>query len=151
MKNLTGSTLTKRAREHSLKHLAKTLRQVGMAARLQHITARHVERYVSVQQAAGVSRRTLQNRLSHIRSELRAIGRDKLADSDRLGCAHLRVDGASRAGTHAALSLEQYDRALEQARPLHERARSIRALQPACSCSARWGCGSEKRSRPSTA
>ena len=119
MKNLIGATLTKRAREHSLKHLAQTLRMVGMAAHLQHITARHIERYVQIQQAASVSDRTLQNRLSHIRSELRAIGRDKLADSDRLGCAHLGVDGASRAGTHAALTTEHYEHVLELARALH--------------------------------
>ena len=119
MKDQSGSTLTKVAREHSIKHLAQSLRQVGMAARLQNITARHVERYISIQQDAGVSHRTLQNRMAHIRSELRAIGRDKLANSERLGSAALGIAGANRDGTHRALGQARYEQVLELARALH--------------------------------
>jgi site-specific recombinase XerC len=119
VKDQSGSTLTKVAREHSLQHLAQSLRQVGMAARLQNITARHIERYISIQKEAGVSDRTLQNRMAHIRGELRAIGREKLASSERLSSSALGIPGASRDGTHRALSPEQYGQVLEQAQTLH--------------------------------
>lgn len=119
LKNQTGSTLTKVAREHSIKHLTQTLRQIGMAVRFQNITARHIERYVSLQKDAGVSDRTLQNRMAHIRGELRAIGRDKLASAERLSSSALNISGASRNGTHQALNPERYGQVLAQAQALH--------------------------------
>lgn len=118
VRNQTGSTLTKVAREHTLKHLAQSLRQVGMNVKLENIAAKHIERYISMQQDAGVSARTLQNRMSHIRTELEAIGRDKLAQSERLSGAALGIDGANRDGTHRALSQAQYDQVLELAQAL---------------------------------
>lgn len=117
--NQTGSTLTKVAREHALKHLVSSLRQASMNVKLAHITSRHIERYVSMQKEAGTSSRTLQNRMAHIRGELRTIGREKLADSERLSSSALGISGASRDGTHRALSQEQYGQALELARTLH--------------------------------
>jgi site-specific recombinase XerD len=117
--NQTGSTLTKVAREHALKHLVSSLRQASMNVKLAHITSRHIERYVSMQKDAGVSDRTLQNRMAHIRGELRSIGREKLADSERLSSSALGISGASRDGTHRALSQAQYGQALELARAMH--------------------------------
>lgn len=83
-----------------------------MPHRLQEVAAKHVEHYIAGQRAAGVSDRTLQNRMSHIRGELAAIGRGKLADSERLGTKSLGIDGANRDGTHRAPSLDQYQAAL---------------------------------------
>lgn len=116
--NQTGSTLTKVAREHTLKHLAKTLREVGMNVKLENIAAKHIERYISIQKAAGLSARTLQNRMSNIRGELEAIGREKLAQSERLSGAALGISGANRDGTHRALSQAQYAQVLEHAQTL---------------------------------
>lgn len=118
VRNQTGSTLTKVAREHSLKHLAQSLRQAGMNARLENITARHIERYIALQRDAGVSDRTMQNRMAHIRTELSAIGRAKLAQSERLSSAALGISGANRDGTHQALSQAQYAQAIERAQGL---------------------------------
>jgi hypothetical protein len=118
--NQTGATLTKIAREHSLNHLRSFARQTGaMPTRLHEMASKHIERYVEAMKAEGVSARTLQNRLSHIRGELRAIGRDKLADSERLGTKALGIDQASRDGTHAAPTLERYQAALEALRELN--------------------------------
>lgn len=118
MKNQTGSTLTKVAREHSLRHLSQSLRQVGMGARLENIAAKHIVRYVEIQKAAGVGARTLQNRMSHIRGELCAIGRDKLAKAERLNNVSLGISGASREGTHRAIDAEKYAQVLAQAQDL---------------------------------
>jgi site-specific recombinase XerC len=119
MKNQTGSTLTKVAREASLKHVQAFMRSNEMANKIQEVKAAHIERYIEAQKEAGVSDRTLQNRMSHIRQELSAIGRDKLATSDRLSTQALGIGGASRDGTHRALSETQYVQALEQARGLN--------------------------------
>lgn len=117
--NQTGSTLTKRDREHTLKNLVQSLRQVNMAVRIENINSKHIERYISMKQEAGISLRTLQNQMAHIRTELRAMGRDKLADSDRLSCSALGISGANRDGTHQALSQAQFTEVLEQAQALH--------------------------------
>lgn len=116
--NQTGSTLTKVAREHTLKHLAQSLRQVGMNVKLENIAAKHIERYIEMQKDAGLSARTLQNRMTHIRTELSAIGRDKLAKSERLSGAALGIDGANRDGTHRALNQAQYDQVIERAQAM---------------------------------
>jgi len=84
------------------------------------ISTRHIERYISMQKEAGVSIRTLQNRVSHIRGELRAMGRHQLAEHERLSCKALGISGASRAGTHRALSQEQYQAVLTDARQRHQ-------------------------------
>lgn len=129
VRNQTGSTLTKVAREHSLKHLSQALRQVGMHVKLENITAKHIQRYISMQKDAGLSDRTLQNRMSHIRSELSAIGRDKLAQSERLSCSSLGISNTSREGTHRALSQEKYSQVLHQASAMHAGFAACLALQ----------------------
>ena len=118
VRNQTGSTLTKVAREHTLKHLAQSLRQVGMNVKLENIAAKHIERYIEMQQDAGLSARTLQNRMTHIRTELKAIGREKLAKSERLSGAALGIDGANRDGTHRALGQAQYGQVIERAQAM---------------------------------
>ena len=129
MKNRTGSTLTKEARQHTLDHLRDGLNKAAMSCRLQNITARHIERYIADQKQAGVGLRTLQNRMAHIRGELRAMGRDKLADSERLSSKALAIDGANRDGTHRALGQDEYAQKLDQMRELHRGAAACMALQ----------------------
>lgn len=116
MKNLGGSTLTKTAREHSLDHMLRTLKHMSMRVpSLHELTSKHVEKYIASQKTAGVSDRTLQNRMAHVRTSLRAIDRNKLADSDRLSTKALEIDHASRDGTHRALSQAEYEQAYNAA------------------------------------
>ena len=97
-----------------------TLRSEGRAVdRLENLKAKDVQFYISNQQNAGVSDRTLQNRMSHIRSALDAIGREQLARSEHLSSKALGIDGANRDGTHRALTHEEYSRALGAAREFH--------------------------------
>jgi site-specific recombinase XerC len=116
-----GATLTMEARTHSLQHLNDTLREEGRAVDLlENLKAKDVQFYVDHQQAAGVGDRTLQNRMSHLRSALEAIGREQLAKSEHLSSKTLGIDGASRAGTHRAVTAEEYGRALEAAKERNE-------------------------------
>jgi hypothetical protein len=104
-----GSTLTKEARNHSLEHLNKTLNADNFSVpSLSVLKAKHVERYIEIQKEKGVSDRTLQNRMTHIRTTLKEIGRHQLADHDRLSSKGLGIDGANRDGTHRALEPDAY-------------------------------------------
>jgi len=125
-----GSTLTKVARNHSIKHLSEFLRSNGRNMRdLSELKARDVRLYVIEQQQAGASKRTLQNRLSHVRTALREVGRHQLANSPHLSCKTLGIDQASRNGTHQALSQAQYEKALELAQRQDQGFAACLALQ----------------------
>lgn len=69
-----GATLTKIARNHSLQHLRDTLKASGRVYALDKVSAKDIRRYVEIQRQ-NISLRTLQNRLSHIRTALEQIGR----------------------------------------------------------------------------
>lgn len=114
-----GSTLTKVAREHSVHHLRETLRSNNVnVVCLEELKAKHVEKYIQHQKDAGVSLRTLQNRMAHIRTALKGIQRNHLAEHERLSSKALGINGASRNGTHKALTVAQYEDALKRAQSL---------------------------------
>jgi Integrase/Phage integrase, N-terminal len=110
-----GSTLTKIARSQSLRHLSETLKAAGRVSALDVLKAKDIRIYIDSQAAAGVGLRTLQNRMTHVRTALRAIGRGQLADSPQLENKTLGIHGASRNGTHRALTPEQYTQVLAKA------------------------------------
>jgi hypothetical protein len=112
-----GATLTRDARENTLSHVSDTLKEIGVqVAKLDDLKTRHIERYIEIQQERGISDRTLQNRMAHIRTSLRDIGRVELANGERLSSKALGIDGANRDGTHRALSAEAYTAVLEAAK-----------------------------------
>ncbi len=113
-----GSTLTKIARatalaqafdlwRHALNLQVKSLAKVKVA---------HVVGLVRHQLDAGKSRRSLQNDLAHLRTGLRCLGREQFAAAEMLGNRALGVSGASRDGTHRALSQAHYEQVLGVAR-----------------------------------
>jgi site-specific recombinase XerC len=111
-----GSTLSKKDRTQHITHVLDTLKKENMRVpSLRELTSKHVEKYISSQKAAGISDRSLQNRMTSLRTSLRAIGRDKLADSERLSTKELKIDNASRDGTHRALSQAEYEQAYSAA------------------------------------
>lgn len=79
------------------------------------IKSRHIEAYIQHRHAEGITQRTLQNEMAALRSILRAGGREKLADSERLTNKALGLAGASREGTKAPLSDERYRAAVDAA------------------------------------
>lgn len=79
------------------------------------IKSRHIEAYIQHRQAAGMTLRTLQNEMAGIRGILRAGGREKLADSERLSNNALGLAGAPREGTKAPIPDERYRAAVEAA------------------------------------
>jgi hypothetical protein len=114
-----GATLTKVAREHTLKNLSLTLKKDGLnVSSLHDLKARHIERYIEIQKQNGITDRTLQNRMTHIRNALNAIGRAQLAGHERLSSAAMKINNASREGKHEAISKEKYHDVMQEAAAL---------------------------------
>jgi len=79
---------------------------------VEHLKSRHIEDYIASRLSQGITLRTLQNEMSAVRVMLRAAGRDKLAESERISNKALGLAGASRAGSHSAISQDRYQAAL---------------------------------------
>lgn len=114
-----GSTLTKGGRSANLTATANDLR---LALNIQiksfkGLKTQHLARLVSFWKEQGKSIRTIQNRLAHVRSALRSVGREKFADSAQVSNASLGAAGASRGGTHTVASKEVIEARISKLQP----------------------------------
>jgi site-specific recombinase XerD len=115
-----GSTLTKSGRASVLQKVQTALKSAGRANfKLENMKSKDVQMYMKSRLDDGISKRTLQNEATSLRTALRAIGRSELADSDRISSKTLGIDEATRDGTHTALPAEHYAKALDEARERH--------------------------------
>jgi site-specific recombinase XerC len=125
-----GSTLTKEARNHSVKHLFDSLKSVNlMVSHLNDLKAKHIEQYIEIQKQSGVSSRTLQNRMTHIRTMLKQLGRHQLATHERLSSKGLGIADACRDGTHQTLAKTAYEAVLRAANDKNEVTGALMVLQ----------------------
>lgn len=109
-----GATLTKSGRGSVLQKVQTALKSAGRANfKLENMKSKDVQMYMKTRLDDGISKRTLQNEATYLRAAFKAIGRSELADSDRMSCKSLGIDGANRDGTHKALPAEDYNKALE--------------------------------------
>lgn len=97
-----GSKLTQRARAAALHAAAKSLKtelnvQLKSFAGLK---VQHIEQLVQGWTKQGITQRSMQNRMTHIRAALRFHGRAKFALDERISNASLGLAGASRGGSH---------------------------------------------------
>lgn len=79
---------------------------------MQHLKAKHIECYIAERLEQGITLRTLHNEMATVRVILRAAGRSKLADAERLSNRALGLSCASRDGTRQAITSERYQAAL---------------------------------------
>ena len=109
-----GATLTQVARSHALKDLVSTCRgKLNIQVRdLRDLKPAHLQKYVTHAKEQGVGNRTLQNRLAHVRTAL-AQFKDPMANPKHSLTSNqaLGIAGASRAGTHKAISADQVSQA----------------------------------------
>lgn len=126
-----GATLTKVARATALAHVFEVWqRDLNLQVKtLETVKTAHIAAYARHAIEAGKSLRSIQNDLAHVRAGLRAVGRPQFADSPALSNKALGVSGASRNGTHRALSLEQYAQAHQEAQSLDAGFAAALALQ----------------------
>lgn len=110
MARLGGSHLTREARERTAAKFAEAMFQAGFThmAKPSDIGGKHIRAYVQMRQQEGLGLRTLQNEMAHIRSTLRAVGKQAVAAAPELTNAKLNIGGGSRLGTKTAMTEEQY-------------------------------------------
>lgn len=103
-----GSTKTIDAREGTVKAYANFCKENNIQTKSsEDIKARHVGQYINSLKENGISDRTLQNRMSHLRSTLtEAENRNKMPSNKQLG-----ISGASREGSRTAMTTETYQTA----------------------------------------
>ena len=107
-----GSTLTRDARSSALRAFFSTLKnELNVQVKeFKHLKQNQVQKYVDHLKGEGKSVRTIQNNLAHVRAGLRHAGRENFADKI-LTNQSLGASGASRDGTHRAISAYQVEKA----------------------------------------
>lgn len=107
-----------------------------------NLKEKQVHDYMQCRLKNGVALRTLQNEMAHLREILRALGRHQFTMSPRLSNKAVGIAGASRAGTHRALTDKQYRLALAISKVLNpgaacciqlQRELGLRAQEAICS------------------
>ena len=76
---------------------------------IEHLKSKHIEDYISLRLASGMTKRTIQNEMAAIRVILRVANRIDLADSKRISNSSLGISGASRKGTHKAMPDDMFE------------------------------------------
>lgn len=79
------------------------------------ISIKHIQGFAESRSAAGISRRTIQNDLSAVRSVLRKIGKEHFADSNMISNKTLGLSGASRQGSKVAFPHSKFHALLSAA------------------------------------
>lgn len=126
-----GSTLTKDNRSAALNKFFDVMQKpLNIQVRsFSTLKTRQVLAYVDYLKQEGLKTRSIQNILAHIRQALKAVGRGHFADSAHMSNKALGVSGASRDGTHRALTSTQYQAVLAATRATDPGAASCMELQ----------------------
>src|SRR5450830_1618062 len=105
-----GATLTKINRSAGLNKFFNVMQMVLniQIQSFEKLKASQVKTYVDYLKKEGLTDRSIQNQLAHIRQALRSANRDHFASSDPMSNSAMGVSGASRDGTHQALTEVQY-------------------------------------------
>lgn len=119
-----GSTLTRRGRESALMKIADDLRgRLNVQVKsFDQLKISHIEALAGSWRGSGLSVRTCQNNMAHLRTALREIGREKFAADHRISNEALKIDKGSRAGTHRAPTRDDAIRRIESMKEGHREA-----------------------------
>lgn len=123
-KNAGGSTLTRRGRESALMKIADDLRgRLNVQVKsFDQLKISHIEALAASWRGSGLSVRTCQNNMAHLRTALREVGREKFSADPRISNEALRIDKGSRAGTHRAPARDDAIRRIESMKDGHREA-----------------------------
>lgn len=119
VRNAGGSTLTKVARDaalHSIKTTFKTQLNIQLTS-FAGVKVEHVKRLMAHMLGKGLSQRSGQNLMAHLRCALREVGREKFSHDARISNAALGLAGANRDGTHIAVERIEAERRIALLRP----------------------------------
>lgn len=120
-KNAGGSTLTRRGRESALMKIADDLRgRLNVQVKsFDQLKISHIEALAASWRGSGLSVRTCQNNMAHLRTALREVGREKFSADPRISNEALKINKGSRAGTHRAPARDDAIRRIESMKAGH--------------------------------
>lgn len=126
-----GSTLTKDNRSASLNKFFEVMqKQLNIQVKsFSTLKTSQVQAYVDYLKKEGLKTRSIQNVLAHIRQALGTVNRGHFADSEPMSNKSLGVFGASRDGTHRALTALQYQAVVAAAKTTNPGAACCMQLQ----------------------
>ena len=126
VKGAGGSTLTKKNRSTSLHAAANTLRQ-ELNIQLKSfagLKSQHIESLSAHWLDKGLSPRTVQNRMAHLRSALCHHQRERFASSSRVSNGSLGLK-STRGGTHTVPALQTIQERIASLPPGHQEAAQL--------------------------
>jgi integrase len=117
---LKGAHLTREARERTSRRFAAFCVSKGFTHLLDaaDLRGKQIRIYIATRKKEGVTVRTLQNEMAHIRQILRASGRSSVADAPELSNKALEIGGGSRTGKKRAMTEGELDRFVQVASKL---------------------------------
>lgn len=123
-KNAGGSTLTRVGREAALRKISDQLRSSlnVQVKSFDQLKISHIKALAASWRGSGLSVRTCQNNMAHLRTALREVGREKFSADARISNKALGIDKASRAGTHRAPERDDALRKIEGMKDGHSEA-----------------------------
>lgn len=126
-----GGTLTKINRASGLNKFFRVMKkQLNVQIMsFEKLKTSQVKVYVEHLKKQGMTMRSIQNQLAHIRQALRACGRSEFASSHALSNEAMGVSGASRNGTHRPPTDLQYTAAVAAAKTINPGAACCLQLQ----------------------
>lgn len=114
---LGGSHLTREAKERTAAKFSFLMYEAGYThlSCPADISGKHLRAYVAARKAESTGLRTLQNELAHMRSVLKAVGKQAMTNAPELTNKALGISGGSRLGTKTAMSHEDFQAITERA------------------------------------
>lgn len=130
-RNAGGSTLTKDNRSAALNKFFDVMqKRLNIQVKsFSTLKTSQVQAYVDYLKQEGLKTRSIQNVLAHIRQALGAVNRGHFAGSEPMSNRALGASGASRDGTHRALTGLQYQAVVAATRATNPGAASCMELQ----------------------
>jgi len=117
----SGAHLTKQARMSTMERVVVLIHAYGyQVSGVGGLREKHIAVYIEARKKDGLSVRTLQNEMSHVREAMRAVGRHQAADSPSISNEALGISGSCRDGTKVAASDDEYEGAVSIAADLDE-------------------------------
>jgi hypothetical protein len=131
MKMSSGASETKEARDLLLKQLAYTMHHVLnlQVKTFQDLRLNHVVVVIQYWLTDGIDKRTILNRMAHIRTALKVFKCQKLLRSPDFTNGSLGLSGASREGTHVALPKELFEHVYKELKTIRPGGAIVLLLQ----------------------
>lgn len=127
-----GSHATREARALTARDFADSMKKANLQIReVKNIGTKEIKAYAQSLQERGLSKRTIANRLSHVRSAVASVGKEQMLGRQELSNKSLGASGGSRIGTHKPMPEEKYQQFQQALRERNPSAAVVMELQRA--------------------